>query len=147
MKSIKIICYAIAFLFSIQTAAVAQSDNISEIFKEHINKTAQEVKSTDNPDEKRALLNDSFERMLTAIEKIETRASLTEAELARLEAMKVEIEDRSNQLNGLDGYDEVMDEDLDDFNDYSQQSMEQARRTITISVTTLLLVIIILLLL
>src|SRR5690625_1171446 len=84
--------------------------------------------------------------MLNAGEKIEEKAELSDREKEQLAVLKDNITAKSNQLNGLDGYDKVGDEELDDFSDYSQQDMEQANRTITISLTTALLIIIILLL-
>lgn len=85
--------------------------------------------------------------MLTALERIESKANLNEDEADQLLSFKNEIEEMQNELNGQDGFTEIQDEDLVDFSEYSQQYFEQANRTITISVTTALLIIVILLLL
>src|SRR5690625_3411398 len=121
--------------------------SLTEILKTHMNETVQAVKEAESADEKRSILNESFTDMLTAVEKIEEKAELSDREKEQLAVLKDNITAKSNQLNGLDGYDKVGDEELDDFSDYSQQDMEQANRTITISLTTALLIIIILLLL
>ena len=147
MISIKHILLFSLLIFSTQSFVSAQSTGLTETFKEHFNTTVQQVKSADDADEKRSILNESFTRMLHAVEQIEEKANLNDSERNMLLAYKSEIESRQNELNGIDGYDEVVDEDLDDFSDYSQQAMEQASRTITISLTTALLIIIILLLL
>lgn len=147
MISIKHILLFSLLIFSTQSFVTAQSTGLTETFKEHFNTTVQQVKSADDADEKRSILNESFTRMLHAVEQIEEKANLNDSERNMLLAYKSEIESRQNELNGIDGYDEVVDEDLDDFSDYSQQAMEQASRTITISLTTALLIIIILLLL
>lgn len=147
MISIKHILLFSLLIFSTQSFVTAQSMGFTETFKEHFNTTVQQVKSADDADEKRSILNESFTRMLHAVEQIEEKANLNDSERNMLLAYKSEIESRQNELNGIDGYDEVVDEDLDDFSDYSQQAMEQASRTITISLTTALLIIIILLLL
>ncbi len=147
MISIKHILLFSLLIFSTQSFVTAQSTGLTESFKEHFNTTVQQVKSADDADEKRSILNESFTRMLHAVEQIEEKANLNDSERNMLLAYKSEIESRQNELNGIDGYDEVVDEDLDDFSDYSQQAMEQASRTITISLTTALLIIIILLLL
>jgi len=127
--------------------AVAQSTNITETFKKHFNETVQQVHQTDDADEKRTILNESFSKMITTLDRIESMANLNEDEIAQLNSFRIDITEKQNELNGLDGFDEVMDEDLDDFSNFSQDFMEQANRTITIGATTLVLILIILLLL
>jgi ABC-type antimicrobial peptide transport system permease subunit len=147
LKSIKLAACIAAVLFSVQTVAFAQSGSVADILKQHFNETVQQVKSTDDAVEKRAILNDSFSTMLSAAERIESEANLSDEERSQLLVLQNNIEQKKNELNGLDGFDEIADEDLDDFSDYSQQDMEQANRNITISLTTALLIVIILLLL
>jgi len=147
MKTLRPIITSIFLLFAFQSMAVAQSTNITETFKTHFNETVQQVHQADDADEKRLILNDSFTKMLTTLDRIESMANLTEDESAQLNSFRSDIAERQNELNGLDGFDEIMDEDLDDFSNFSQDFMEQANRTITIGATTLLLIIIILLLL
>lgn len=130
----------------LQTAE-AQNHSLTETLKEHMNETVVHVKAAENADEKRSILNESFDKLITALNRIEARANFSEDELAQLQLLKDDIQERSSELNGLDGYDEVADADLDDFSEYSQQMMEQANRNITISLTTALLIVIILLLL
>lgn len=147
MKKIKYFIYSAALLLSLQTVASAQSTNISETLKQHFNETVEEVKSTNDADLKREILNESFKKMISALDKIEAKANLTSEDLANLHSYKDNLQQKISELNGQDGFDEILDEDLDDFSDYSQQDMEQANRTLTISLTTALLIIIILLLL
>lgn len=147
MKKIQLFITTIILLFAIQTVAIAQSSNITETFKKHFNETVQQVHDTENADEKRSILNNSYNKMLTALERIESKAILSEDELGQLRSFKNEIEGMQNELNGLDGFTEIQDEELIDFSEYSQQYFEQANRTVTIGVTTALLIIIILLLL
>lgn len=147
MKTLYTFLASILLLCAFQTAAFAQSTNITETFKKHFNETVQEVHATEKADEKRAVLNESFNKMIAAIDRIESVASLTEEESANLNSYKLGLTEKVNELNGLDGFDEIMDEDLDDFSNFSQDFIEQANRTITIGVTTALLILIILLLL
>lgn len=140
-----ILSIAILFL-TLQTAATAQNVNVTDIFKTHMNETVQDVKSSDSADDKRAILNSSFNKMLQAVDKIENNATMSDKELAQLKNFRNNIEEKSNQLNGLKGFKRVADKDLEEFSDYSQQAMEQADRTLTISLTTVLLIVIILLL-
>lgn len=144
MKSLRFLTTAILFILTFQTALFAQS-NIEEIFKKHFNKTVQNVEQTNDADEKRAILNTSFDKMLKAADRIE--ASLSDDEREELKSFKNAVTEKQNELNGLDGFDEIQDEELDDFSNYVQQDFEQANRYITISVSTALLIILILLLL
>lgn len=147
MNKVKHVIFFSVLILLAHSHVMAQSTNLTETFKEHFNETVQQVKTAYTAVEKRAILNNSFTRMLTAVEKIDTQAVLSDSEREKLTALKVEIQDRQNELNGADGYDEIADEELDNFTDYSQQAMEQANRNITISLTTALLIVIILLLL
>lgn len=85
--------------------------------------------------------------MIKAIDRVESAGEWTSDERNQLNSLKADIQDKMNELNGDDGFDEILDEDLIDFSDYSQQMMEQANRNITISLTTAILIVIILLLL
>jgi len=137
---------SIMLLFAFQSVAIAQS-SVSETFKDHFNETVQNVNQTDVANEQRSLLNTSFSKMITAVDRLESIAQLSEDEKVQLLSFKNGIEEKQNELNGLDGFNEVQDEDLVDFSEYSQQYFEQANRTVTISVTTALLIIILILLL
>lgn len=147
MKTLYTILSAVLLICAIQTVSFAQSIDVTETFKKHFNETVQSVQETDSADEKRAILNESFDKMLTVIDRIESRASLSDDEFAALETYKLDLTEKVNELNGLDGFDEIMDEDLDDFSNFSQDFMEQADRTVTIGITSVLLILIILLLL
>lgn len=146
MKTIRLLITTVFLVFAIHSIADAQTVDITDTFKKHFNQTVQQVLETESADEKRVILNDSFTNMMTVIDHIDSRANLTENESAMLESYKSDIAEKLKELNGQDGFDEVMDEDLDDFSDYSQQFFEQADRTVTIGVTTALLILIILLL-
>lgn len=146
MKSLKLLIYSFVLLFGLYTTVAAQSTHVTETFKKHFNATVEKVQAAENADDKRDILNDSFSRMLTAVERIESLEKLSREDLAKLDAFRRDIEDRKNELNGLRGFQRITDEDLDDFSSFSQQAIEQADRTVTISLTTVLLVIIILLL-
>lgn len=136
----------ILFFASFGTAS-AQSESVSEMFKTHFNQTVQDVKSAENPKDQRLLLNASFDKMVRAVDRINEKAELTDDQRTELMAFKDQIVQKKNELNGADGFDEVQDDELIDFSDYSQQELEQANRTVTLSLTTALLIVLILLLL
>ncbi len=146
-KMIKLIICSFILSLAIQVNANAQSNSLTTIIKQHFNETVQNVKSTDDAEQKRVHLENSFSDILSAIDRVEKSSSLDGEDAEQLASLKASVSDKLNQLNGIDGYDEIQDEDLDDFTDYSQQDMEQANRNITISLTTALLIVIILLLL
>lgn len=147
MKTLHIITVSVFLAFAVQSAAVAQSINLTETFKKSFNETVQDVRETENATEKRALLNDSFSKMIKVIERIESEAKLSADESAWIGSYKSEIQEKKSELNGVDGFNRVMDKDLNNFSDYSQHYMEQADRTITIGLTAVLLIILILILL
>lgn len=147
MKKLHITTIFIFLVFVVQSVAVAQSINLTETFKKSFNETVQKVNKTENATQKRMLLNKSFSKMMVAIERIESKANLSKEESAQLASFKSEIQDKKSELNGTDGFDKVLDKDLNDFSDYSQQYFEQADRTVTIGLTAALLIVLILILL
>lgn len=147
MKTFKTVIASVMFLLAFQAVSYAQTANVTETFKKHFNETVQQVQQTENADDKRVILNESFDKIILAIDRIDSRANLSEDQEAQLHSYKAGIVEKRSELNGLDGFDEVVDENLEDFSEYSQQFIEQANSTITIGVTTALLILIILLLL
>ncbi len=147
MRTLRLIITSILLLFAVQSVAVAQSTSMTETFKKHFNETVEEVHQTESADEKRAILNESFTKMITALDRIESKANLTEDEIAQLVSFRNDISEKQSELNGQDGFEDVLDEDLDDFSSFSQDFVEQADRTLTIGITSVLLILIILLLL
>ena len=71
---------------------------------------------------------------------------MSKGDRAGIDRLKVTLQERQNELVGTKGYDRVPDEQLNAFSDFVVQDMEQASRTITISLVTLLLIIIIVIL-
>lgn len=147
MKTLYTSLLAVILVFAIQSVSVAQSINLTETFKKSFNETVQEVQNTEDAIEKRVVLNESFSKMIAAIERIESKGNISEEESAQLESYKSEIQEKKSELNGTDGFDRVLDKDLNNFSDYSQQYFEQADRTVTIGLTAALLIILILILL
>lgn len=137
----------ICVVFASQSLALAQSVDLTEKFKKSFNETVQKVQSTEDADEKRMLLNDSFSNMITVIERIESKMNLSEEKSTQLRTYKGDIQDKKAELNGRNDFDKVQDKALDDFSDYSQEYFEQADRTITIGLTAALLIVLILLIL
>lgn len=137
---------AMLFFAAVHTAS-AQSNKAVNMFKEHINNVVQKVKVEENPQEKRELLNASFDKLLNSFNKVESMKVLSQADQSALNQLQNNITEKRNELNGLNGYKRVQNSQLNNFANFVQQDLEQADSTVTISVTVLLLIIIILLLL
>ncbi|MFH1219702.1 MAG: hypothetical protein V1694_04540 [Candidatus Eisenbacteria bacterium] len=121
--------------------AVGQ-DNLQTYF----NDTACKVKATADPSQKRAILSEGLQNMSKALNIAERSALVSEGDRAGIDRFKAILQERQNELAGTDGYDRVPDGQLNAFSDFVVQDMEQADRTITISLVTLLLIIIIIIL-
>ena len=147
MKTLYSIFASLLMICAIQTESFSQSVNITESFKKHFNETVQAVHETDNAEKKRVILNESLHKMISTLDRIESLVSLTGDESARLLSLKFDLTEKLNELNGLDGYDQIVDQDLNDFSNFTQDMMEQANRTVTIGASTALLILIILLIL
>jgi hypothetical protein len=115
--------------------------------QQYFSDTAGKVKATDKPVEKRAILNDSFDAMAKALETAQGSASLSHNDVAGIERIRAMLQDKRDELDGVNGYVRVPDEALNAFSDYVVQDMEQADEVVTISLVALLLIIILIVLL
>lgn len=147
MKRLLISTAAILLLYIQPTPAQATDMDVMARFKAYVNETVAEVKNTDDPETKRALLRSSLERMDRAADVVARMPQMDDDDLAAIAVFKADISDKLDQLNGDNGYDRVADSDLDDYADYVQQDLEQAQRiVISLSLTALILILIIVLL-
>ena len=124
----------------------AQLNDGHERLKKHINSVVEKVEETESPIQKREILDRSLEDMIQAIEKVSEKKSVSESDKKGLAVFKDNLVDRKNELNGLNGFKKVPNNQLNQYANYIQQNVEQAD-AVTISVTTALLIVIILLLL
>lgn len=113
--------------------------------KKYFNDAAIRVRSTENPAEKRAMLNRSLEDMSSALQTVQSYSSVSERDKQGIRKLSASIAEKQDELLGRNGYTRVPDEKVNAFADYLVQDMEQAE-VISISLVTLLLIIIILLL-
>ncbi len=115
--------------------------------RNYLNQTNLEVKNADLSAEKRQILNESLYKLDNVMETVEQMPGVTEAEREHIQAYRNSIREKTDELNGRNGYKAVPDTQLDAFSNYVVQDFEQADSRITISLTTVLLIVIILLLL
>jgi hypothetical protein len=114
--------------------------------QKYFSDVANKVKATENPSEKRAILNESFHTMSKALDMVQSSPLISKDDRVGINRFKATLQEKQDELAGSNGYVRVSDKQLNAFSDYVVQDMEQAD-TITISVVTLLLIIILVVLL
>lgn len=115
--------------------------------QKYFSNAAVKVKATDNPSEKRTILNESFQTMSKALGLVQQSPTITKDEGVGIDRFRAALQEKQDELAGINGYVSVPDAQLNAFSDYVVQDMEQADQFITISVVTLLLIIILVVLL
>lgn len=133
----------IVMMFVLSLSAYAGGEG--ELQK-YFNDAANKVKATDNPSEKRTILNESFQTMSKALDKVESSGLISKDDRIGIDRFKATLQEKQDELAGINGYVGVPDEQLNAFSDYVVQDAEQADVVITISLVTLLLIIILILL-
>jgi len=108
--------------------------------QKYFSNTASKVKATENASEKRKILNESFQSMSKALDKVQNSVLISKNDRIGIDHLKTSLQKKQDELAGSNGFVRVSDEQLNDFSDYVVQDMEQAEM-ITISVVTLLLII------
>ena len=132
-----------AMMIVIAFAGVAQAqDN----FQNYFNDTAAKVQATADPLQKRVILNNSFERMFKALNAAESSPLISKDDKTGIDRLRVILREKQDELAGLNGYEQVPDEQLNAFANFVVQDMEQATQTVTISLVALLLIVIIVIL-
>jgi len=146
MKKFIFSVLALTFIGFVSPIQAQKSGDAETMFKKHINKMVENVEKEGSAEVKREILNDSFDDLIGAIEKVESMKAVPETDKDGLKVFKADIQDKKSELNGLNGFQPVQNNNLNNFANFVQQDLEQADK-VTIGVTTLLLIIIILLLL
>jgi len=114
--------------------------------RKYFSDAAIKVKATENPSEKRLILNESLQTMSNALARLESSPLISKEDGASIVRFKATLQEKQDELAGSNGYVRVSDEQLNAFSDYVVQDTEQAAEFITISVVTLLLIIILIVL-
>src|SRR5699024_8297624 len=98
MKRIATIPLFLAFFLFMATAATAQSDNAVTLFKKHIHKMVQQVEQTEVPQQKRKILNNTFDELLTAFDRVKKMKKLSAKDQAALQKLAHNITSKKNEL-------------------------------------------------
>ena len=114
--------------------------------QKYFSDAATRVKATDNPSEKRVILNESFQTMTQALDMVGSSSLISNDERAGLDRLQATLKDKQDELTGSNGYARVSDQQLNAFSTYVVQDMEQADTIVTVSLVTLILLAILLVL-
>ncbi|MDO8550086.1 MAG: hypothetical protein Q7S39_08065 [Ignavibacteria bacterium] len=139
MLKLKIIFTVLLSLFLFQTS---KADDLKKELQKYMNEIITEVREAETPEEKREILNDLFENLQGSFEVAKNSPLVPEEDHKGIEILYCKINERQNELNGLNGFERVPDIKLNEFAYFSLQDIEQADTLLTISLTTLLLIII-----
>src|SRR5690554_6647922 len=120
MKRAHILTFVFALILTLP--ATAQQDKI----KDYINDVVQNVENLNDADEKRVLLNESFDKLITVFEKVENMNRFSDEERFGISELKKAMADRKNELNGENGFTQVPNNQLNNFANFVQQDIEQA---------------------
>ncbi|MDW7679801.1 MAG: hypothetical protein SCK70_04510, partial [bacterium] len=142
MKAKTVLGVIIMMFVLVQAVTAGGKNDIQKYF----NDTACKVKATDDPVQKRDILNKSLQTMSQALEKVESSGLISQDERAGIERFKATLQEKQDELTGSNGFDRVADAQLNAFSDYVVQDMEQAAQSVTISLVAALLIVIILIL-
>jgi hypothetical protein len=129
------------FVLSLPVSAGGKGD-----LQKYFSDAANKVKATDNPSEKRAILNESFHTMSKALVMVQGSTSMSKDDGVGIDRFIAALQEKQDELAGTNGYVRVPDAQLNAFSEYVVQDMEQADQIITISLVTLLLIIILIVL-
>lgn len=139
----KIAVRLIVVIGTLGFASVAMGqDRIHKYF----NDTALKVQAAENPVEKREILSHSLGEMTRGIDTIKRAPLTTDQDRTNLDRLKATLQEKSDELAGMNGFDRVPDDQLNAFATYVVQDMEQADKNITIGLVTALLIVIIIIL-
>jgi hypothetical protein len=139
MFKVRIILVA---LFSFLLVQISKADDLKKELQKYINEIVTEVKEAETPEEKREILDNLFEDLQESFEAAKNSPYVPIDDYEGINILQSKITERSKELNGLEGYQKVPDNQLNEFAVFTLQDIEQADEIITISLTTLLLIII-----
>jgi len=112
----------------------------------YFNDTALKVKATESPVQKREILSNNLSEMTRALDAAKNSSLTSAQDDMQLDRVKATLQEKSDELVGANGFDRVPDDQLNAFSTYIVQDMEQADKSITISLVAALLIVIIIIL-
>lgn len=148
MIKLRTLASVILAVLLVQTAFAGSNErvNLENKFKQYFSEMSQNVQKAETASEKRDIINEALTRTDKALEKVQTMPEFPKEDAAAIASLRKDLRDKYDELNGLNGFSRVSDQNLNSFANYIQQDIEQADTWVTISLTTILLLIIILIL-
>lgn len=131
---------AFGFIIMMFVLAIPVNAGGKDKLQKYFSDAALKVKATENASEKRKILNESFQNMSKALDKVQNSGLISKDDRIGIDRFKATLREKQNELAGINGYERVSDEQLNNFSNYVVQDMEQAQM-ITISLVALLLII------
>lgn len=126
MKKHSLILAIAVLAFSAPLSASPGSVLIEERYKSALNLIVQEVRSAEDPAEKREILAAYLGKMQSGLSKAGGMEAVSGSDRNILDSMGEKLAAYQAELDGQSGYSPVADADLDAFAGYMQQGMEQA---------------------
>lgn len=142
MSNVRAIAALLVFGFLALPVQAQQTNQI----KKYLGETVASVRATPDPVQKREILDQSLSNLSKAIDRIESAGLIQPEERAGMETFESTLQDKRDELAGVNGFTRVPDSQLDSYSSYVMQDVEQAAESVTISLVAALLVIIILIL-
>ena len=143
MKKRTILGTMVMMVVLVQMAFAGGKEDLQKYF----NDTASKVKATEAPAQKREILSNSLQTMSKALDKVQNMPMVSAEDRSEIARFKAALQEKQDELAGSNGFERVPDAQLNAFSDYVVQDMEQASRTITLSLVSVLLIVIIIILL
>lgn len=128
--------------FGFTAMMIALTLPLNAQIQKHFSDASVRVKATENAGEKRVILEESFQSMMKALDMVESSPSMSKEDLAGIDRVRTTLQEKQDELAGVNGFTRVSDAQLNAFSQYVVQDLEQADQMITISVVTLLLILI-----
>ena len=116
-----------------------------EELQKYFNDAANKVKATENPSEKREILNESFNKMFKALDIVQSLPLISGNDRMDIDHYKAKLIEKQDELAGRNGFTRVPDRQLNAFSDYVVQDTEQAEVVITISLLAIVLIVLLVL--
>lgn len=136
MKARTILGTLVMLCVLVQLGFAAGKEDLQKYFSD----TASKVKATEAPAEKREILSNSLQAMSKTLDKVQSLPLISKQDRASIDHFQAALQEKQDELNGSNGFEPVSDTQLNAFSDYVVQDMEQASKTVTVTVLTAVLV-------
>jgi hypothetical protein len=136
---------ALAIIFMMFILSIPINAGGKEELQKYFNDVANKVKSTENPSEKREILNESFNKMVKTLNIVQGFPLISENDRMSIDRYKSKLIEKQDELAGRNGFTRVSDRQINAFSDYVVQDTEQAEVVITISLLAVVLIVLLVL--